>query len=177
MTRAVLSAAVCAAALATCAHAATATGASSDVLDRPAMRSQVAATKLLSSVALAGDRLVAVGHDGVVLATTDGGTTWIKQLDGRAVNDLVLVDIQAKLAANPESTLLQGLATAHPLHGQLPARSDFFRLRVLRALPADVRRFTRALFSSSYASSTWRASSGRPYIVAPLPTNPKSMRS
>jgi len=52
----------------------------------------------------------AVGHDGVVLATTDGGVTWTKQLDGRMVNNLVLADIQAKLAANPASVELQNLA-------------------------------------------------------------------
>jgi photosystem II stability/assembly factor-like uncharacterized protein len=151
MTRARLSAAVCAAVLATCAFAASETGVLSDVLDRPAIQSPVAATKLLISVAHAGERLVAVGprghivvstdagatwqqspvplssdltaiyfpspkvgwavgHDGVVLATTDGGATWAKQLDGRAVNDLVLADIKAKLAANPESAELQNLA-------------------------------------------------------------------
>lgn len=51
----------------------------------------------------------AVGHDGVVLATSDGGLTWVRQLDGRAVNDLVLADIRAKLAAEPESSRLQAL--------------------------------------------------------------------
>jgi photosystem II stability/assembly factor-like uncharacterized protein len=51
----------------------------------------------------------AVGHDGVVLATTDGGATWAKQLDGRAVNDLILADVQAKLAAQPDSADLQAL--------------------------------------------------------------------
>lgn len=29
----------------------------------------------------------AVGHDGVILATTDGGATWIKQLDGRMAGE------------------------------------------------------------------------------------------
>lgn len=150
MTRARISAAVCAAALATCAFAASETGVLSDVLDRPAIQSPVAAKKMLVSVAHAGDRLVAVGprghivvstdagatwqqspvplssdltatyfpspkvgwavgHDGVVLATTDGGVTWAKQLDGRAVNDLILADIKTKLAANPESVELQNL--------------------------------------------------------------------
>jgi len=51
----------------------------------------------------------AVGHDGVVLASTDGGATWTKQLDGLMVNDMVLKDIQAKLAADPESEELQAL--------------------------------------------------------------------
>jgi len=146
-----LAAALCAAALSTSAYAATATGVATDVLDRPATQSPIAARKLLISVARAGDRLVAVGprghivvstdagatwqqsqvpvsadltavhfpgpnvgwavgHDGVVLATTDGGATWSKQLDGRVVNDLVVADIRAKLAANPESTVLQSLA-------------------------------------------------------------------
>ena len=44
----------------------------------------------------------AVGHDGVVLASTDGGTSWIKQLDGFAVNDLIIADLKAKVAANAD---------------------------------------------------------------------------
>jgi photosystem II stability/assembly factor-like uncharacterized protein len=151
MNRSMLTAAFCAAAWAACAQAAPTDGVLTDVLDRPALQSPIAAKKLLLSVAQAGDRLVAVGprghivvsldagatwqqsqvplssdltavhfpspeagwavgHDGVVLATTDGGVTWTKQLDGRMVNDLVLADIQAKLAANPESVELQNLA-------------------------------------------------------------------
>jgi len=151
MNRSMLTAAFCAAAWAACAQAAPAEGVLTDVLDRPAIQSPIAAKKLLLSVVQAGDRLVAVGprghivvsldagvtwqqsqvplssdltavhfpspkvgwavgHDGVVLATTDGGVTWTKQLDGRMVNDLVLADIQAKLAASPESAVLQNLA-------------------------------------------------------------------
>ena len=41
----------------------------------------------------------AVGHDGVVLGTTDGGATWRKLLDGRAANALVLEAMQRKVAA------------------------------------------------------------------------------
>ncbi len=51
----------------------------------------------------------AVGHDGVVLATADGGATWTKQLDGRQVNALILADVKAKLAADPNSVELQAL--------------------------------------------------------------------
>ena len=32
----------------------------------------------------------AVGHEGVVLHTSDGGVTWSKQLDGRAIGELML---------------------------------------------------------------------------------------
>lgn len=140
----------CAALLSTGVHAAATPGTLSDVLDRPALQSPLAAKRLLLSVAVAGDRLVAVGprghivvsadagvtwqqsevpvssdltavhfpspkvgwavgHDGVVLATNDGGTTWTKQLDGRDVNELVLTDLRTKLEADPTSTLLQGL--------------------------------------------------------------------
>lgn len=152
MNWAKLPVAVCATLLASCAYAAATKGVLSDVLDRPALKTSLAARKLLLSVAVAGDRIVAVGprghivvstdagatwqqsvvpvssdltavyfpsakigwavgHDGVVLASSDGGMTWTKQLDGRDVNRLVLADIQAKLAADPASTLLQGLAT------------------------------------------------------------------
>jgi photosystem II stability/assembly factor-like uncharacterized protein len=150
MERSTLTAAILVAALVTCAHATAV--ASTDVLDRPAMQSPIAAKKLLLAVTRAGDRLVAVGprghivystdagvnwlqaqvpvssdltavyfpspklgwavgHDGVVLATTDGGATWTKQLDGRTVNDLILADVKAKLAAQPDSAELQALAT------------------------------------------------------------------
>ena len=51
----------------------------------------------------------AVGHDGVVLATTDGGLTWARQLDGRAAAEITLKDIQAKAAADPASEELQAL--------------------------------------------------------------------
>jgi photosystem II stability/assembly factor-like uncharacterized protein len=123
-----------------------------DVLDRPAMQSPLAAKKLLVGMARAGDKFVAVGprghivvtadggqtwtqakvpvssdltavwfaspthgwavgHDGVILVSTDAGATWTKQMDGRVANDIVLKDIQAKLAASPESEELKGLAT------------------------------------------------------------------
>jgi photosystem II stability/assembly factor-like uncharacterized protein len=123
---------------------------STDVLDRPAMQSQLAAKRLLIGMAKAGDKFVAVGprghivvtadggqtwtqakvpvssdltavwfasptlgwavgHDGVVLNSTDGGATWTKQMDGRVANELTLKDIQARLAATPDSEELKAL--------------------------------------------------------------------
>jgi photosystem II stability/assembly factor-like uncharacterized protein len=46
----------------------------------------------------------AVGHLGVILHTADGGQTWIKQLDGRQVAQMVLADAKrrAEAALDPE---------------------------------------------------------------------------
>src|SRR5690606_1104372 len=41
----------------------------------------------------------AVGHDGVVLKTEDGGQVWSKLLDGNKANTLVLADLKARVAA------------------------------------------------------------------------------
>jgi photosystem II stability/assembly factor-like uncharacterized protein len=150
MNRTVLAATILAVAVVTSAIAGAARSVATDVLDRPAMMSPIAAKRLLVSVARAGDRLVAVGprghivtsqdagatwqqasvpvssdltavyfpsakrgwavgHDGVVLATTDGGSTWTKQLDGRAVNDLIVAATKERLAASPDSAELQAL--------------------------------------------------------------------
>ncbi len=42
----------------------------------------------------------AVGHDGVVLHTEDGGSTWEKQLDGTQINEMVLAQIKQLIAQN-----------------------------------------------------------------------------
>jgi photosystem II stability/assembly factor-like uncharacterized protein len=122
-----------------------------DVLDRPAMPSELASKRLLVGMARAGDKFVAVGprghivvtadggqtwtqakvpvssdltavwfaspthgwvvgHDGVVLVSNDGGATWTKQFDGRMASALMVKDIQAKLAASPDSEELKAMA-------------------------------------------------------------------
>ncbi|WP_060544878.1 YCF48-related protein [Pseudomonas sp. NBRC 111136] len=48
----------------------------------------------------------AVGHDGVILHSVDGGRSWQKQLDGRAINDL------AKAWAESEVTRLETASAA-----------------------------------------------------------------
>ena len=45
----------------------------------------------------------AVGHDGVILNTVDGGDTWTLQLDGRKANDALLAAMEKKAAAEPSS--------------------------------------------------------------------------
>ena len=114
----------------------------SDVLDRPASASPLAAMRLLQASAVAGKRLVvagarghilysdnlgaswqqakvpvsadltalhfvdarlgwAVGHEGVVLHTRDGGATWTVQLDGRRANALVLAHVRGLAGMDP----------------------------------------------------------------------------
>jgi photosystem II stability/assembly factor-like uncharacterized protein len=125
-------------ALALTLPAATAAG-FADVLDTPASASPLAAKSLLNGLALAGNRIVAVGqrghivfsddrgttwkqakvpvssdlvavsfptprqgwavgHDGAVLHSADGGETWTKQLDGRSAGKLLLEDFKARAA-------------------------------------------------------------------------------
>jgi photosystem II stability/assembly factor-like uncharacterized protein len=45
----------------------------------------------------------AVGHDGVILHTSDGGETWALQLSGRAANDLLIAAMERRVAAQPAS--------------------------------------------------------------------------
>lgn len=48
----------------------------------------------------------AVGHSGVVLATSDGGATWVKQLDGRAAAQAMVDHYQSQGAAGPDADAL-----------------------------------------------------------------------
>lgn len=53
----------------------------------------------------------AVGHDGVILASADGGVTWTLQLDGKRANEAVLADLVRKAATQPASKALETLIT------------------------------------------------------------------
>ena len=63
----------------------------------------------------------AVGHEGVVLHTGDGGATWELQLDGRRANDLVLAHVRALAAADPAAHEAL-LAEAERAHAEGPSR-------------------------------------------------------
>ena len=52
----------------------------------------------------------AVGHDGVILHTGNGGDRWELQLDGRKANDLLVQAMERKLAAEPASEEARQLA-------------------------------------------------------------------
>lgn len=119
-----------------------------DVLVTPAVKSALAPASLLNGIAVAGQRVVAVGqrghilysddqgkswtqadvpvssdltavhfasptsgwavgHDGVVLASRDSGTTWVKQLDGwsagKRIKDYYAAHPPLDLAGGPEA--------------------------------------------------------------------------
>jgi photosystem II stability/assembly factor-like uncharacterized protein len=50
-----------------------------------------------------------VGHDGVILHSSDAGQTWEKQLDGRQANAMLVSDLESKLAAQPDDKRLSVL--------------------------------------------------------------------
>jgi photosystem II stability/assembly factor-like uncharacterized protein len=45
----------------------------------------------------------AVGNDGVVLHSSDGGASWVRQLDGRQIGEQVLAHYQALASAEPDN--------------------------------------------------------------------------
>ena len=67
-----------------------ATSAWVDVLDSPALQSPLAAKGLLNGLALAGDRIVAVGQRGHILISDDKGKSW-QQAKVPVSSDLVAV--------------------------------------------------------------------------------------
>ena len=60
----------------------------------------------------------AVGHDGVILHSTDAGNTWVKQLDGSQISPLLLERAQA------EVTRLEDASAAAPEDQDLAAALD-----------------------------------------------------
>lgn len=78
-------------------------GASGHILVRDAngqvQQARVPVDLLLTAVQfIDGQNGWAVGHDGVVLHSKDGGLSWSKQLDGRAINPLLLKAAEADVA-------------------------------------------------------------------------------
>ena len=56
----------------------------------------------------------AVGHDGVVLVTADGGKTWARQLDGRQISPLLEAAMAAKGLPDPVREQISFLARKGP---------------------------------------------------------------
>ncbi|MES2127091.1 MAG: YCF48-related protein [Pseudomonadota bacterium] len=78
----------------------------------------------------------AVGHDGALLGTTDGGLNWQKRLDGNAINKMMETDAkhaQETVHANPKATPAQ-LEQVDNAMADLQAASKFGPSRPLLAV-------------------------------------------
>lgn len=82
---------------------ATAAAAASEVLDHPARMSPLAAERLITGIARAGDRLVAVGQRGHIVHSEDGGRVWVQ----------ALVPVSSDLTAVSFVDAKLGYATGH----------------------------------------------------------------
>jgi photosystem II stability/assembly factor-like uncharacterized protein len=98
-----------------------------------------------------------VGHDGVVLASTDGGATWTKQLDGRIANDLTLKDIQAKLAADPGSEELQALEAEAQRNVEMGADKPFLDVWFENETTGYVVGAYNLIFATADGGQTWQS--------------------
>ena len=67
----------------------------------------------------------AVGHDGVILASKDGGLSWSLQLDGLRANAAVAADIKQKAAAQPQSEPYKALLAEATRNAELGADKPF----------------------------------------------------
>lgn len=64
----------------------------------------------------------AVGHGGVIIATTDGGKHWVKQLDGRQVADALVKFYEPLATGSKDSGIAFGLRDAIRLKENGPGR-------------------------------------------------------
>jgi photosystem II stability/assembly factor-like uncharacterized protein len=107
----------------------------------------------------------AVGHDGVVLATTDGGSSWQRRFDGHRANTAMLQAAQAQVEQAARLTGEAGQKQQDRAADALAAAQDAIKAGPSRPLLAV--RFTDAqhgivagafgqLFATTDAGATWQ---------------------
>ncbi len=100
-----------------------------DVSDRQWQQGQVPVSVTLTAVEFADSRNGwAAGHDGVILATSDGGRSWRKQLDGFQLNGMVLSHYQRLL--EQAERRLQLSAAGNAGNDELEERLELLELAV-----------------------------------------------
>lgn len=95
----------------------------------------------------------AVGHEGVVLATVDGGSRWQLQLDGRVANALVLAHVRELAAADP-AAYESLLAEAERAEAEGPSR-PFLDVWFKDAREGYVVGAYNLIFRTSDGGNTW----------------------
>lgn len=63
-----------------------------------------------------------VGHDGVVLHSTDGGTSWVRVLDGRQIGALMIAHYEKQARDRKDPELTQALEDARNFAAEGPTR-------------------------------------------------------
>jgi len=97
----------------------------------------------------------AVGHDGVVLHTGDGGDTWKLQLDGRKVNALLLADMKRKVDADPASDAAKKLLAEIERYQEQGPDKPFLDVWFADASNGYVVGAYNLIFRTSDGGATW----------------------
>jgi photosystem II stability/assembly factor-like uncharacterized protein len=99
----------------------------------------------------------AVGHSGVVLHSTDGGETWLKQLDGVEAAELALAEAQAAVDAAPEDEAAQATLRAAQWLVKDGADKPFLDLYFSDERNGFIAGAYGLFFATEDGGATWRA--------------------
>ena len=98
----------------------------------------------------------AVGHDGVILHTGDGGDTWTLQLDGRSANELLVEPRRsARRAAEPAGAARTAARRSEALQGARRRQAVPRRLVRRRATTATSVGAYNLIFRTADGGKTW----------------------
>ncbi len=97
----------------------------------------------------------AVGHDGVVLHSADGGQTWSLQLDGRRANRQLLTHLEARLRDEPANAELKPLLDEARRNVELGADKPFLDVWFADARNGFVVGAYNLIFRTADGGATW----------------------
>jgi photosystem II stability/assembly factor-like uncharacterized protein len=98
----------------------------------------------------------AVGHDGVVLHSDNGGESWQLQLDGRQANDLLLAAMQSKAKADPGSTATKALLAEAQRYKEQGADKPFLDVWFVNPADGYVVGAYNLIFHTGDGGKTWQ---------------------
>jgi len=97
----------------------------------------------------------AVGHDGVILQTGDGGLSWILQLDGKTANELLLGQLQKRADLEPQSAEVQALLTEAKRYQEQGADKPFLDVWFADESTGYVVGAYNLIFRTTNGGKTW----------------------
>jgi photosystem II stability/assembly factor-like uncharacterized protein len=97
----------------------------------------------------------AVGHDGVVLHSANGGDSWQVQLDGRKANDLLLAAMEAKSRAAPGSADAKTLLSEAQRYKEQGPDKPFLDVWFADAMHGYVVGAYNLIFRTNDGGQTW----------------------